>query len=262
MEQTFKAIADPTRRRILELVAEEELAAGDIWTHFAVTRPAISQHLTVLKQAGLISERRRGTSRLYRARPQGLTEPKLFLEGFWDTKLGRLQRVGEAQSGGEVTERMAVERETLIAAPPEVVWRLLTDPADMTRWMGQTAIIEPSVGGSYRVEVVPGQEAVGEFVEVDPPYRLAHTWGWLGDPTVPAGSTIVTYELVPTATGTLLHLTHRNLPSAVSAGSHSRGWGHYLPRLAALAAGELPEPDPWASEPERLAAELRPGQVD
>jgi DNA-binding transcriptional ArsR family regulator len=95
VETALKAIAEPRRRLILALVRDEELSAGDIASHFEVTRPAVSQHLNVLKEAGLVNERRNGTRRLYRARPEGLAELKEFLEGFWDVRLDTLKR--EAQ---------------------------------------------------------------------------------------------------------------------------------------------------------------------
>jgi len=95
MEAALKAIAEPRRRQILTLVRDGELSAGEIASHFDVTRPAISQHLTVLKEAGLVSERRNGTRRLYQARPEGLTELKAFLDGFWDDRLNALQREAE-----------------------------------------------------------------------------------------------------------------------------------------------------------------------
>jgi DNA-binding transcriptional ArsR family regulator len=95
VEAALKAIAEPRRRRILALVRDDELSAGEIAAHFDVTRPAISQHLTVLKEAGLVSERRNGTRRLYQARPQGLAELKTFLDGFWDERLEALRREAE-----------------------------------------------------------------------------------------------------------------------------------------------------------------------
>ena len=95
MENTLKAIAEPRRRRILTLVRDGELSAGEIAAQFDVSRPAISQHLNVLKEAGLVSERRNGTRRLYRARPEGLGELKAFLEEFWDERLESLKREAE-----------------------------------------------------------------------------------------------------------------------------------------------------------------------
>ena len=95
MEAALKAIAEPRRREILRLVRDEERTAGQIAEAFDVTRPAISQHLGVLKEAGLVDERRDGTRRWYRARPQGLRELQSFLEEFWEDKLARLKAAAE-----------------------------------------------------------------------------------------------------------------------------------------------------------------------
>ena len=97
MDAVVRAIAEPRRREILALVAARELSAGEIASHFDVTRPAISQHLGVLKDAGLVVERREGTRRLYVARPEGLAELRSFLEAFWDMRLRRLKQAAEAQ---------------------------------------------------------------------------------------------------------------------------------------------------------------------
>src|ERR687895_2865973 len=97
MEAALKAIAAPHRRQILSLVRDGELSAGEIAAHFDVTRPAVSQHLNVLKEAGLLSERRNGTRRLYRARPQGLAELRTFLEEFWDERLEALKIEAEQE---------------------------------------------------------------------------------------------------------------------------------------------------------------------
>jgi len=97
VDAALKAIAEPRRRRILTLVRDGELSAGEIAEHFDVTRPAVSQHLTVLKEAGLVDERRNGTRRLYRARPEGLSELRAFLEAFWDERLDALKREAERE---------------------------------------------------------------------------------------------------------------------------------------------------------------------
>lgn len=97
MEAALRAIAEPRRLRILELVRSSEMSAGEIAAHFEVSWPAVSQHLTVLKDAGLVSERRAGTRRLYRARPEGLAELRSFLEGFWDERLAALTREAELE---------------------------------------------------------------------------------------------------------------------------------------------------------------------
>jgi DNA-binding transcriptional ArsR family regulator len=92
MQTAIQALAEPRRREILELIRDGELTAGEIASGFDVSRPAISQHLGVLKEAGLVSERREGTKRFYRVRPEGLLELHEFLEGFWTFSLERLKQ--------------------------------------------------------------------------------------------------------------------------------------------------------------------------
>ena len=95
MDAALQAIAEPHRREILRLVWSQELPAGEIAARFSVTRPAISQHLRVLREAGLVTERRDGTRRLYRARPEGLAELVAFIEDMWDDSLERLKSEAE-----------------------------------------------------------------------------------------------------------------------------------------------------------------------
>ena len=95
----LRAIAEPRRREILRLIQDTQLAAGEIASHFEVTRPAISQHLRVLLDAGLVAVRREGTRLLYRTRPEGLEEVRQFLEGFWEDSLQRLKHAAEADEG-------------------------------------------------------------------------------------------------------------------------------------------------------------------
>ena len=97
MEAALKAITAPRRRQILALVRDEELSAGEIASQFDVTRPAVSQDLTLLKEAGLVTERRNGTRRLYRVRPEGLAPLKSFLDEFWDERLEALKRESERE---------------------------------------------------------------------------------------------------------------------------------------------------------------------
>jgi DNA-binding transcriptional ArsR family regulator len=99
MEEAIRAIAEPNRRRILQLVTVKELSAGEIAAEFEITRPAVSQHLGVLREAGLVSERREGTRRLYSLRPEGFADLKSFLEAFWDEGLERLKEAAELEEG-------------------------------------------------------------------------------------------------------------------------------------------------------------------
>ena len=95
----LRAIAEPRRRAILRLVARDELAAGEIAAAFDITRTAVSQHLTVLRNAGLLTERRDGTRRLYRARPEGLAGLRRFLDDMWSGALDAARRIAEDGQG-------------------------------------------------------------------------------------------------------------------------------------------------------------------
>lgn len=97
MDRVARAIAAPRRRQILSLVRDDELSAGEIASRFDVSRPAISQHLAALREAGLLSERRDGTRRLYRAQPEALAGLRDFLNEFWTDRLERLRLAAELE---------------------------------------------------------------------------------------------------------------------------------------------------------------------
>jgi uncharacterized protein YndB with AHSA1/START domain len=150
-----------------------------------------------------------------------------------------------------VTEGIVVEREIAIAASPETVWELLTQEDEAVKWMGQSARFDLRPGGIYRVEVIPGNTARGEFVEIDPPHRLVYTWGWEpgSQSQVGPGSSTIEFELTPDGEGTLLRFRHSELPSEEAATSHGHGWDHYLGRLATVASGGDAGVDPWLEGP-------------
>jgi DNA-binding transcriptional ArsR family regulator len=95
VNEALKAIAEPRRQAILRLVWSQERPAGDIASHFDVSRPAISKHLRILREAGLVEERRKGTLRLYRAREESVLELRRFLESFWDEGLLAIKHAAE-----------------------------------------------------------------------------------------------------------------------------------------------------------------------
>jgi DNA-binding transcriptional ArsR family regulator len=105
--EVFNALAQPKRREILRLLSAGELSAGEIASRFAVTQPAISQHLKVLKEVGLISERRDGTKRMLSVRADGLVELHDFLAEVLPTRLNRLKEVAEKEERAERDGRRA-----------------------------------------------------------------------------------------------------------------------------------------------------------
>ena len=96
--QAFAALADPTRRDVLIVLADGERTAGDVAARFSLTRQAVSHHLQVLRDAGLAVERRDGRRRWYRARPEGLVDVAEYVDRFWAVRLVRLQAAVEAES--------------------------------------------------------------------------------------------------------------------------------------------------------------------
>jgi DNA-binding transcriptional ArsR family regulator len=98
-DAVLRALAEPQRRRILTLVRDRELPAGEIAEHFDITHQAVSQHLRALKDAGLLHERREGTRRLYAIRPEAIEPVRAFLDELWPTSLQRLKRTVETDKG-------------------------------------------------------------------------------------------------------------------------------------------------------------------
>ncbi|MGI9577147.1 MAG: metalloregulator ArsR/SmtB family transcription factor [Microthrixaceae bacterium] len=105
MDDTLKAMAAPTRRKILRLVRDGELAAGRIAEHFpSITRPAVSQHLRVLEDAGLVQVRREGNRRLYRWRREGMRDVAGFVDEMWTERLARLKLAAELEASRNAGE--------------------------------------------------------------------------------------------------------------------------------------------------------------
>ena len=143
-----------------------------------------------------------------------------------------------------MTGDSVVEVSVHVAAQPETVFGYFTDPGRYVQWMGSGATLEPVPGGSYRIFMREGIEAVGEFVEIDPPHRLVFTWGWTHDRAVPPGTTRVVVTLHPEDGGTRVVLRHHGLPDDGQREHHREGWVFYLGRLGARIKGADPGPDP------------------
>ncbi len=99
-EQQLEALGDPTRRTIFDLLRAGPLPVGEIARRVPVSRPAVSQHLRVLKEAGLVSDRAEGSRRLYRVEPDGLATLRGYLEWFWEDALAAFQRAAEDDGAG------------------------------------------------------------------------------------------------------------------------------------------------------------------
>ena len=102
--ESIQALGDPTRRTVFERLREGPRSVGDLAAGLPVSRPAVSQHLRVLKEAGLVRERREGTRNFYSVNGDGLAELRAYFEGFWDEALTAFKAAAENDQGGEEDE--------------------------------------------------------------------------------------------------------------------------------------------------------------
>ena len=138
----------------------------------------------------------------------------------------------------------AVVCEIEVRAPAGAVYAMFTDPAELVRWIGIRAVLEPRPGGAFRFELIPGEFCSGRYVELVPGHRVVFTWGWeSGAIPVAPGSTTVEVDLEERGGVTHVRLTHRGLDAALRT-MHAEGWERYLARAAAVAEGRDPGPDP------------------
>jgi uncharacterized protein YndB with AHSA1/START domain len=155
-----------------------------------------------------------------------------------------------------VSERVIVRVDRRVSAPPAAVYAFLTESDRWASWQGAEATIEPRPGGLFLMRMGTGETARGQFVELIPERRVVFTWGWVDAPGVPPGSTTVEIELLPDGDGTMVRLTHKELP-ADDAPTHETGWRHYLARLEQRAEGLDPGPDPGPGPQTAILMALR-----
>lgn len=101
VDAAISALGDPTRKTIFERLTQGPLAVGELASDLPVSRPAVSQHLKVLKEAGLVVDRRQGTRRLYQADPQALADLRAYFDAFWDQSLAAFRTAAEREDSDE-----------------------------------------------------------------------------------------------------------------------------------------------------------------
>ncbi|MCD9020288.1 SRPBCC family protein [Cohnella silvisoli] len=138
-----------------------------------------------------------------------------------------------------------ITKELFIECRPESLFSFFTDPDKLVRWMGSHVLLEPRIGGKFRIDVNGSDIAMGEYVEIVPYEKIVMTWGWEKSKIVPPGASTLEFRLTPKDNGTVLVLTHSDLP-VQEIQSHQQGWNHYMVRLQTLAEGQDPGVDPWS----------------
>ena len=188
----LSALADPTRRHVMESLRSGPRAVGDIARGMPVSRPAVSQHLKVLKEAGLVTDRAEGTRRVYYIDPKGLAALRAWLDQFWDQALaafqdrsGKILRQGEAQM--TKTFAIAPVRKSLVVnasrrpTPSKSSRAGSTAGGPRAHGIGATPVkqsfIEPRKGGRWYTTHEDGSETVVGHMHVwEPPHRIVFSW--------------------------------------------------------------------------------------
>lgn len=184
------ALGDPTRQAILDALSDGPLAVGQLAATLPVSRPAVSQHLRVLKDAGLVRDRQEGTRRVYRVDPDGLALLRAHLDGFWERSLAAFADHTHKESdmigsSDRTTATDAVRQEVVVDVAPARAFAIFT--VEMTSWwpgdhhIGSAPIaeivVEPRVGGRWFTRHEDGTETSTGVVTVwEPPTRLVLTW--------------------------------------------------------------------------------------
>ena len=215
------------------MLAAEPLPVGRLAERFDVTRPAISQHLAVLRAAGLVEVRAEGGRKTHRVAPGGIAAARQALAAL------AAELPGDAGMPPEdprpVVELDPEPPELALAlwapAPAERLFALVTTPAGLARWLGR-ATVDLRPGGRYRVDL-GGDAAAGTYTVVNPPSRVVFGWGQEGGPLEPDSSS-VEIRLTPSGDGTLVELEQRGLPDEARA-PHLGSWATHVPRLVLAA---------------------------
>lgn len=252
LQKVITALASPIRREILALVWDREMPAGEIAAAFSVTKPTISQHLAVLREAGLVSARAAGTSRRYRARPEALRGLRgaLSSPGKWSNADDAPER-----ALSDATTKLVVVASTEVSTDQAATFAAFTDPAAYSRWLGVPVTIED---GNFACTMEWGTQVQGRYELVSPPELIVMRWDFEDDNVPLPGGDMTGYLWVrPRDSGARVEV-HQLVSTPAEAQFMESAWTLVLGRLqagVAAAVGPGPPPPPRASRPKRRRAE-------
>ncbi|MFF3330543.1 ArsR/SmtB family transcription factor [Streptomyces sp. NPDC002888] len=252
MDQVFKALADETRRRLLDRLHEHNgQTLGELCERIDMRRQSVTQHLAVLEAASLVSTVRRGREKLHYLNPVPLHE----IQERWIDKFERprLRALGAVKRRAEeaMTDKPAFVYVTYIASTPEKVWDALTD-ADLTAaYWGHSNVSDWQPGSRWahvRTDGSGVEDVIGTVVESERPTRLVTTWGSPEPDKEGQGDTYsrVTFDIERHDAIVRLTVTHEDLPDEAARDEVSFGWPAVLSNLKSLleTGSTLPQ-EPW-----------------
>ncbi len=246
--RSLEALGDPTRRALFEMLCRRPHSVGELAGAVPVSRPAVSQHLRVLKDAGLVADRAAGTRRIYRVAPAGVEQLRSYVESLWDTALAGFASAVEEEVHTMSTEHTIiapVTKSVVVGAPPEVAFRIFTERLGewwplATHSIGEavTATMEPRTGGRIYETHADGTEADWGVVSAwEPPHRFAMEWKVNPDAAAP---TVIDIRFTAVDVGTRVDLEHSRWeqlgPSAAETrNQYDEGWDVVLAGYTDLA---------------------------
>jgi DNA-binding transcriptional ArsR family regulator/uncharacterized protein YndB with AHSA1/START domain len=244
IQKVLAALASPVRREILGLIWDRELSAGEIAAAFPVTKPTISQHLAVLREAGLAAATAVGTSRRYRARHEALRglHAALGSPGKWINADDSPER-----ASSDVRTQPVVVASTVVATDQAVTFAAFTDPAVYSRWLGVPVSI---TGGRFACTLEWGTNVRGWYEVVCPPELIVMRWDFDDDNIpVPGGEMTGYLRIQPRPAGAHVEV-HQVVDTPAQAEFMEGAWATVLGRLK---AGVARASDPSQTMPARPA---------
>jgi DNA-binding transcriptional ArsR family regulator/uncharacterized protein YndB with AHSA1/START domain len=248
IQKVLAALASPVRREILSLIWDRELSAGEIAAAFPVTKPTISQHLAVLREAGLAAATAVGTSRRYRARPEALRGLRgaLASPAKWVSADDAPDDPGRAS---DVRTKQVVMVSTVVGTTPAATFTAFTDPAVYSRWLGVPVSIED---GRFACTMEWGTSVRGRYEVVCPPELIAMSWDFDDDNVpVPGGEMTGYLRIRPHPTGARVEV-HQIVDTPAQAEFMEGAWAMVLGRLQAGVVRAVDPGEPMPPRPARL----------
>ncbi|MFF7154146.1 metalloregulator ArsR/SmtB family transcription factor [Streptomyces sp. NPDC008139] len=259
MDPVFKALADPTRRLLLDRLREQNgQTLRELCERLGMARQSVTQHLDLLGQANLVTVVRRGRERLHYLNPAPIHDiEERWISGFDKPRLRALSAIKNlAEEYAMTDESVSVPTYvyvTYIRATPEQVWRALTD-ADLTaRYWGHANVSDWRPGSAWEHRRADGSgavDAVGQVREAEPPTRLVLTFEDSVGTEPPREPSEVTFLVEPHQDIVRLTVTHEKLSNTDMFNGISRGWPAVLANLKSLLeTGEVLPQAPWEMSP-------------
>src|SRR5215475_2720751 len=249
MDKVFKALADPTRRHLLDRLHERNgQTLGQLCERIRMTRQSTTQHLAVLEAANLVSTVRRGREKLHYLNPVPLHEiQERWIDKFERPRLRALSTL-KRRAEEDMTDKPVFVYVTYIESTPERVWQALTDADTTAEYWGHSNVSDWQPGSRWEHQRTDGTgtaDVVGTVVESTPPTRLVSTWAGPGEQR-PDGPSRVTFDIEPYGDIVRLTVTHENLADEAERNASAAGWAAVLSNLKSLLeTGHVLPQTPW-----------------